>query len=171
MRHSRVPLTPELKEVLEVAYVSRIMSKNFRKEGQPEKERIARITGMDLDKVSVCFDTNDLSYKISTKICMHVAILHVASCAMHVAILHVASCAMHVAILHVASCAMHVAILHVASCAMHVAILHVASCAMHVAILHVASCAMHVAILHVASDLGHVYMYTCLAQWVSLHNI
>lgn len=51
MRHSRVPLTPELKEVLEVAYVSRIMSKNFRKEGQPEKERIARITGMDLDKV------------------------------------------------------------------------------------------------------------------------
>ena len=51
MRHSRVPLTPELKEALEVAYVSRIMSKNFRKEGQPEKERIARITGMDLDKV------------------------------------------------------------------------------------------------------------------------
>ena len=64
MRHSRVPLTPELKEVLEVAYVSRIMSKNFRKEGQPEKERIARITGMDLDKVRVCFDTNGLSYKI-----------------------------------------------------------------------------------------------------------
>ena len=56
MRHSRVPLTPELKEALEVAYVSRIMSKNFRKEGQPEKERIARITGMDLDKVCVCFD-------------------------------------------------------------------------------------------------------------------
>ena len=53
MRHCRVPLTPELKEVLEVAYVSRIMSKNFRKEGQPEKERIARITGMDLDKVYV----------------------------------------------------------------------------------------------------------------------
>ena len=63
MRHSRVPLTPELKEVLEVAYVSRIVSKNFRKEGQPEKERIARITGMDLDKVRVCFDTNDLSYQ------------------------------------------------------------------------------------------------------------
>ena len=33
--------------------MSRIMSKNFRKEGQPEKERIARITGMDLDKVHV----------------------------------------------------------------------------------------------------------------------
>ena len=47
----RVPLTPELREVLEVAYVSKIMSKNFRKEGQPEKERIARITGMDVDKV------------------------------------------------------------------------------------------------------------------------
>ena len=28
------------------------MSKNFRKEGQPEKERIARITGMDIDKVN-----------------------------------------------------------------------------------------------------------------------
>ena len=27
------------------------MSKNFRKEGQPEKERIARIAGMDMDKV------------------------------------------------------------------------------------------------------------------------
>ena len=63
MRHSRVPLTPELKEALEVAYVSRIMSKNFRKEGQPEKERIARITGMDLDKVRVCFDTY-LSYEM-----------------------------------------------------------------------------------------------------------
>ena len=37
--------------VLQVAYVSRIMSKNFRKEGQPEKERIANITGMDIDKV------------------------------------------------------------------------------------------------------------------------
>ena len=47
----RVPLTPEMREVLEVAYVSKIMSKNFRKEGQPEKERIARITGMDIDKV------------------------------------------------------------------------------------------------------------------------
>ena len=47
----RVPLTPELREVLEVAYVSKIMSKNFRKEGQPEKERIARITGMDIEKV------------------------------------------------------------------------------------------------------------------------
>ena len=58
MRHSRVPLTPELKEALEVAYVSRIMSKNFRKEGQPEKERIARITGMDLDKV--CFDMKSI---------------------------------------------------------------------------------------------------------------
>ena len=30
------------------------MSKNFRKEGQPEKERIAYITGMDLDKVNLC---------------------------------------------------------------------------------------------------------------------
>lgn len=47
----RVPLTPELREVLEVAYVSKIMSKNFRKEGQPEKERIAKITGMELEKV------------------------------------------------------------------------------------------------------------------------
>ena len=28
------------------------MSKNFRKEGQPEKERIAKITGMDIDKAS-----------------------------------------------------------------------------------------------------------------------
>lgn len=36
-----------------MAYVSKIMSKNFRKEGQPEKERIARITGMDIDKVPV----------------------------------------------------------------------------------------------------------------------
>ena len=27
------------------------MSKNFRKEGQPEKERLAKITGMDIDKV------------------------------------------------------------------------------------------------------------------------
>ena len=35
-----------------MAYVSRIMSKNFRKEGQPEKERIAHITGMELSKVS-----------------------------------------------------------------------------------------------------------------------
>ena len=48
----RVPLSPELREVLEVAYVSKIMSKNFRKEGQPEKERIAKITGMDIDKVN-----------------------------------------------------------------------------------------------------------------------
>ena len=47
----RVPLTPEIKEVLEVAYVSRIMSKNFRREGQPEKERIAQTIGMDLEKV------------------------------------------------------------------------------------------------------------------------
>ena len=35
---------------LQVAYVSQIMSKTFRKEGQPEKERIAKITGMDIDK-------------------------------------------------------------------------------------------------------------------------
>ena len=34
-----------------MAYVSRIMSKNFRKEGQPEKERIAQLTGLELDKV------------------------------------------------------------------------------------------------------------------------
>lgn len=27
------------------------MSKNFRKEGQPEKERIAQLTGLELDKV------------------------------------------------------------------------------------------------------------------------
>ena len=52
IRHCRIPLSPQIKEVLEVAYVSRIMSKNFRKEGQPEKERIAHVTGMDLDKVS-----------------------------------------------------------------------------------------------------------------------
>ena len=84
MRHSRVPLTPELKEVLEVAYVSRIMSKNFRKEGQPEKERIARITGMDLDKVRVCFDTKRTPHmkcagvpQISTTRNMYVAILYV----------------------------------------------------------------------------------------------
>lgn len=51
VRHCRVPLSPEIKEALEVAYVSRIMSKNFRKEGQPEKERIARITGLEIDKV------------------------------------------------------------------------------------------------------------------------
>ena len=53
MRHCRVPLSADLKEVLEVAYISKIMAKNFRKEGQPEKERIARITGMSLDKVGV----------------------------------------------------------------------------------------------------------------------
>ena len=35
-----------------MAYTSRIMSKNFRKEGQPEKERIALVTGMELEKVS-----------------------------------------------------------------------------------------------------------------------
>ena len=29
------------------------MSKNFRKEGQPEKERIAKITGMDIDKAGL----------------------------------------------------------------------------------------------------------------------
>ena len=49
--HHRVPLSVEVKEVLEVAYVSRIMSKNFRNEGQPEKERIAKITGIELEKV------------------------------------------------------------------------------------------------------------------------
>ena len=53
VRHSRVPLSPDIKEALEVAYISRIMSKNFRKEGQPEKERIARITGLELDKVHI----------------------------------------------------------------------------------------------------------------------
>lgn len=55
VRHSRVPLSPDIKEALEVAYISRIMSKNFRKEGQPEKERIARITGLELDKVHEWF--------------------------------------------------------------------------------------------------------------------
>lgn len=40
-----------MKEVLEVAYISRVMSKNFRKEGQPEKERISQVTGIDLEKV------------------------------------------------------------------------------------------------------------------------
>lgn len=53
VRHCRVPLSAEIKEALEVAYVSRIMSKNFRKEGQPEKERIAQLTGLELDKVYV----------------------------------------------------------------------------------------------------------------------
>lgn len=48
---NRVPLSAEMKEVLEVAYVSRVMSKNFRREGQPEKERLAQITGMELEKV------------------------------------------------------------------------------------------------------------------------
>ncbi|XP_019849003.1 PREDICTED: uncharacterized protein LOC109580376 [Amphimedon queenslandica] len=55
VRHCRVPLSPEIKEALEVAYVSRIMSKNFRKEGQPEKERIAQLTGLELDKVQEWF--------------------------------------------------------------------------------------------------------------------
>ena len=50
--HLRVPLSVDVKEVLEVAYVSKIMSKNFRREGQPEKERIAQITGIELEKVS-----------------------------------------------------------------------------------------------------------------------
>ncbi|KAL5457077.1 hypothetical protein EMCRGX_G034314 [Ephydatia muelleri] len=43
VRHCRVPITPEIREALEVAYISRIMSKNFRKEGQPEKERLSQI--------------------------------------------------------------------------------------------------------------------------------
>ncbi len=47
----RTPLTPEIKEVLEVAYVSNIMAKSFRREGQPEKERIAKLTGLPLEKV------------------------------------------------------------------------------------------------------------------------
>lgn len=38
--------------MLEVAYASKIMSKNFRREGQPEKERISQATGIELDKVS-----------------------------------------------------------------------------------------------------------------------
>ena len=51
VRQRRIPLSPEIKEALEVAYVSRIMSKNFRKEGQPEKERISKITGLEIEKV------------------------------------------------------------------------------------------------------------------------
>lgn len=35
-----------------MAYTSRIMSKNFRREGQPEKERIAQVTGTEIEKVS-----------------------------------------------------------------------------------------------------------------------
>ena len=54
--HYRTPLTPEIREVLEVAYVSRIMAKTFRKEGQPEKERIAKVTGLPLEKV--CFQSS-----------------------------------------------------------------------------------------------------------------
>ena len=46
-------MSADIKEVLEVAYVSKIMSKNFRKEGQPEKNRIADITGIELEKVSI----------------------------------------------------------------------------------------------------------------------
>lgn len=61
IRHCRIPLSPQIKEVLEVAYVSRIMSKNFRKEGQPEKERIAHITGMDLDKVMMAYTVSHLN--------------------------------------------------------------------------------------------------------------
>lgn len=45
-------MSAEIKEALEVAYVTRIMSKTFRKEGQPEKERIAALTGLELEKVS-----------------------------------------------------------------------------------------------------------------------
>ncbi|XP_064382174.1 uncharacterized protein LOC135331066 isoform X2 [Halichondria panicea] len=55
VRHARTPLTPEIREVLEVAYVSKIMAKNFRKEGQPEKERIARITGLSMYKIHEWF--------------------------------------------------------------------------------------------------------------------
>lgn len=47
-----MPITPEIREALEVAYISRIMSKNFRKEGQPEKERLSQVTGMEIDKAS-----------------------------------------------------------------------------------------------------------------------
>jgi len=79
MRHCRVPLTPELKEVLEVAYVSRIMSKNFRKEGQPEKERIARITGMDLDKVHVLHVRGSVIEGVKGCVCM-VHVLHGPKC-------------------------------------------------------------------------------------------
>lgn len=55
VRHCRVPITPEIREALEVAYISRIMSKNFRKEGQPEKERLAQVTGMEIDKIQEWF--------------------------------------------------------------------------------------------------------------------
>lgn len=60
--HHRVPLSPDIKEVLEVAYTSKIMSKNFRKEGQPEKERLAQITGIELDKVNISEVITSLNY-------------------------------------------------------------------------------------------------------------
>ena len=34
------------------------MSKNFRKEGQPEKERLTKVIGMDMDKVITILKTN-----------------------------------------------------------------------------------------------------------------
>ena len=37
------------------------MSKNYRKEGQPEKERISRITGLEMEKVI----KNENNYYIS----------------------------------------------------------------------------------------------------------
>ena len=52
-------MTPEIREVLEVAYVSRIMAKTFRKEGQPEKERIAKVTGLPLEKVCLSDQLKD----------------------------------------------------------------------------------------------------------------
>ena len=55
--------------MFQVAYVSRIMSKTFRKEGQPEKERIAKITGMDIDKVTDVSHFNIIWY-VHVHICM-----------------------------------------------------------------------------------------------------
>lgn len=48
--------------ILQVAYVSGIMSKNFRKEGQPEKERIAKVTGMDIDKAYTLFCVSNYNF-------------------------------------------------------------------------------------------------------------
>lgn len=58
--------------MLEVAYVSRVMSKNFRKEGQPEKERIAEITGIELEKVSEAIESHYTLILVSSPYCRDV---------------------------------------------------------------------------------------------------
>ena len=67
VRHCRVPITPEIREALEVAYISRIMSKNFRKEGQPEKERLSQVTGMEIDKIQEWFKNRRKKDKLITE--------------------------------------------------------------------------------------------------------